>query len=401
MKHTAHRVRVERLPAEKAEVEIVERKGLAHPDTICDAVAERASAALSRHYLEHFGTVLHHNVDKALLVGGASRPRFAGGEIVAPVEIHLAGRAVRTFEGKTIPVDDIVIAEAYEYLRSELAALDLGLQVKVLAFVREGSADLDALDATRIRTGVVRANDTSCGVGHAPLSPVERAVLQVDERLRLVSTDAETAFVGQDLKVLAVRDGDRVDLTIACAIVDRFVPDLDAYLEAKRVIANLARAAAGDLPGSLDVTVNAADDVERGEVYLTVTGTSAEAGDDGEVGRGNRANGLITPLRPQSLEATAGKNPHSHVGKLYNVLAREIAEAIVGAMPEIAEAHVVLVSRIGAPIDEPQLAAVRIAPKAGGDVGRYTEEVSRIAQAHFAKLPELTMRIVRGEVTLF
>jgi S-adenosylmethionine synthetase len=48
-----------------ADVEIVERKGLGHPDTICDLVMERISQALSQAYLQHFGKILHHNCDKA------------------------------------------------------------------------------------------------------------------------------------------------------------------------------------------------------------------------------------------------------------------------------------------------------------------------------------------------
>ena len=52
--------------------EIVERKGLGHPDTICDALTENLSRALSRVYLERFGAILHHNVDKVLLCGGAA-----------------------------------------------------------------------------------------------------------------------------------------------------------------------------------------------------------------------------------------------------------------------------------------------------------------------------------------
>ena len=68
--------------------------------------------------------------------------------------------------------------------------------------------------------------------------------------------------------------------------------------------------------------VNALDDPKASDesgIYLTVTGLSAEQGDDGEVGRGNRVNGLITPSRAMSLEAAAGKNAVAHVGKLYNL----------------------------------------------------------------------------------
>jgi S-adenosylmethionine synthetase len=54
----------------EAEVEIVERKGLGHPDTLCDAAMEHISQALSEAYLERFGAILHHNCDKGLLVAG-------------------------------------------------------------------------------------------------------------------------------------------------------------------------------------------------------------------------------------------------------------------------------------------------------------------------------------------
>lgn len=74
-------------------VEIVERKGLGHPDTICDALAEAFSRNLCREYLARFGSILHHNVDKALLCGGRSAPAFEGGAILSPIDIYLAGRA--------------------------------------------------------------------------------------------------------------------------------------------------------------------------------------------------------------------------------------------------------------------------------------------------------------------
>jgi S-adenosylmethionine synthetase len=106
-----------------------------------------------------------------------------------------------------------------------------------------------------------------------------------------------------------------------------------------------------------EIAINAADHLPTGAVYLTVTGTSAEAGDDGEVGRGNRVNALITPCRPMSLEAAAGKNPVTHVGKIYNTLARDIAAALT-RMPETAAAQCTMVSRIGAPVSSPALAQV-------------------------------------------
>jgi len=108
------------------------------------------------------------------------------------------------------------------------------------------------------------------------------------------------------------------------------------------------------------VEINAADGQSTDSAYITVTGTSAEAGDDGEAGRGNRVNGLITPYRPMTMESVAGKNPVNHVGKLYNIAAGLIAEVIARELPEVAAAECYLVSRIGHPIDDPQAADVRI-----------------------------------------
>src|SRR5690606_39588302 len=81
------------------DTEIVERKGLGHPDTLCDAIAERVSVSLSRYYLEHFGAILHHNVDKALICAGSASPRFGGGELLEPIDIFLGGRVTADVKG--------------------------------------------------------------------------------------------------------------------------------------------------------------------------------------------------------------------------------------------------------------------------------------------------------------
>src|SRR6266567_5111723 len=89
------------------DVEIVERKGIGHPDTICDALAESLSRNLCREYQRRFGRVLHHNVDKALLCGGRALPAFGGGGVTEPIRISLAGRATSTLGGEVVPIEDI------------------------------------------------------------------------------------------------------------------------------------------------------------------------------------------------------------------------------------------------------------------------------------------------------
>jgi len=340
-------------------VEIVERKGVGHPDTICDALAEAVSVALSRHYLERFGAILHHNVDKALLWGGAARPRFGGGEVLEPIELYLAGRATASVGDARVPLDELVQETARDWLKRHLRHLDPARHVRIHSLIRPTSADLAGLFARRDVAPL--ANDTSFGVGYAPLDALERTVLAVERALNAPETKSRHPELGEDVKVMGMRAGDRIALTVACAMVSRHVADLDDYRRKKAAVAPLASDAARAAgAGEIEVAVNAADGDTESGIYLTVTGLSAEAGDDGQVGRGNRVNGLITPFRPMSLEAAAGKNPVTHVGKLYNVAAHRIADALVGEVPGVVEAYCSLLGRIGTPIDTPQVADVKL-----------------------------------------
>jgi len=56
----------------------------------------------------------------------------------------------------------------------------------------------------------------------------------------------------------------------------------------------------------------------------------------------------------------AGKNPVSHVGKIYNLLAHRIAKKIYETSEIIKEVYVLLLSRIGRSIDKPQVATAQI-----------------------------------------
>jgi len=275
----------------EAAIEIVERKGLGHPDTICDAVAEHVSASLCRAYLDRFGVVLHHNVDKVLLAAGTAHPEFGGGEVTHPIELYLGGRATAELGGVRVPVAEIAVAAARDWLRRHLAHLDSERDVRIVPLVRPSSVELGHLFERGAKASVPLANDTSVAAGFAPLTAIERAVLGVERALNAPETKRSHPEIGADIKVMGVRQGAHLRLTVSCAFVGRFVSSLGDYLERKARVAALAEAAARDASGmEARVEVNAADDPSRGEIYLTVTGTSAEAGDDGEVGRGNRAN---------------------------------------------------------------------------------------------------------------
>lgn len=379
--------------------EIVERKGLGHPDSLCDALAEELSLSLSRFYLERFGTILHHNVDKVLLRGGMSRPRFGGGEMLRPIEIYLCGRAAFEHRGVEVPVERLAVEGSREWLRRHLPALDPGRDVAIHSLVRPGSRDLVELYARAARQGRALANDTSCGAGYAPLSRLETAVMAVDRALNRPETKAPRPWIGEDVKVMGFRHGDAFDLTVACAFIDRHVRDLDDYGEKTSELAELAREAAARAgAATVSVRVNTADDPAAGSVYLTVTGTSAEAGDDGQAGRGNRANGLIAPYRPMTMESVAGKNPVSHVGKLYNIAAGLLAARLVEALPEIGAAEVYLVGRIGAPVTEPALVDIRIATREGAPVAKLTQAVKALAGEEIGRIGDLWRDLLDGTV---
>jgi S-adenosylmethionine synthetase len=383
-----------------APVEIVERKGVGHPDTICDALAEALSVALARFYLERFGAILHHNVDKALLWGGAARPRFGGGEVLEPIELYLAGRATAAVGGVRVPVDELVQEATRDWLQRHLRHLDPARHVRIHSLIRPTSTDLAGL-YERGR-GAPLANDTSFGVGYAPLDRLEQVVLAVEHALNSPATKARHPELGEDVKVMGVRTGERIALTVACALVSRYVADLDDYRRKKSAIAPLAIAAAREAGGGeVEVAVNAADGDTESSVYLTVTGLSAEAGDDGQVGRGNRLNGLITPFRPMSLEAVAGKNPVTHVGKLYNIAANRIARAIVAEVPGANEAYCLLLGRIGAPIDEPQVADVKLRLEDPAALEAVVPHARTLVEDHLRGVSALWREVVTGGTPLW
>jgi S-adenosylmethionine synthetase len=383
-------------------LEIVERKGLGHPDTICDALAESLSVMLSRHYLERFGAILHHNVDKGLLWAGAARPQFGGGEVCEPIEIYLAGRATTQFKGVKVPVDSLAIEASREWLTKNLRFLDPDRHVRFIPRIRPTSPDLAALFMRQHQTGTPLANDTSFGVGFAPLSELEQVVLAVEQRLNARQTKLAYPEIGEDIKVMGARRGTEIALTVACAFVGRHVVDFADYQAKRERVCQLALDAARTASGApVDVQVNTGDGETADGVYLTVTGLSAESGDDGQVGRGNRVNGLITPYRPMSLEAAAGKNPVTHVGKLYNVIASRIARTVLAEVPGIEEVYCFLLSRIGRPIDEPEVFDVKVRLAEPSALEASAPVIREVARAELSRVRMLWREAVQGTLRVW
>ncbi|ABU81342.1 methionine adenosyltransferase [Ignicoccus hospitalis] len=389
-------------PQDELDVEIVERKGTGHPDYIADAVSEEASRQLSLYYLKEFGHVFHHNLDKTLLVGGQASPRFGGGDVLQPIYIIISGRAVtevRTDDGVVdVPLGTVLLKAAKDWLKKNLPHLDVEHHVVVDYKVGKGSADL--VGVFELGKTVPLANDTSVGVGFAPFSTLEKLVYTVERKLNSAETKAKIKALGEDIKVMGLRMKNKIKLTVAAAIVSEYVRDAGEYAAVKEEVKEIVEAVAHEVAPNheVEVFINTADNPEKGIFYLTVTGTSAEHGDDGATGRGNRVNGLITPMRPMSLEAAAGKNPVNHVGKLYNVLANIAAQKVVEEVPETKEVYLEILSQIGRPITDPLIAAVRVK---GELTPTIEKRVKEIIEAELDRLPMITKEILEGKISVF
>jgi len=367
-------------------IEMVERKGIGHPDTVCDGIAEQVSVELCRYYLREFGSILHHNVDKALLVGGSAQAAWKGGKILQPMEFYLAGRATMQAQGKIIPVEDIVIDTAKQWLRKHFRFVEPDRDVVIVPKVRSGSADLTEL-FRRFGSGEIPlANDTSFGVGFFPYTFLEEKVISVERLLNDKKTKERYSFIGEDVKVMGVQNHRSIKFTVAIAMIDSYLSDIGDYRDKITAVKEFIGSTL-DLSVA-DIEINTADNYSDESVYLTVTGTSAESGDDGQVGRGNRINGLITPYRPMSLEATAGKNPVSHVGKIYNIFATELSKVICeNGLAEAAQ--VFIVSQIGHPITQPQVLDIRLKNQLA-----ETKAIKEFALQQLAGIPQLWRTLV-------
>ncbi len=396
---TERNIRIEALdrPAAEAQpTEIVERKGLGHPDSLCDGIAESVSRSLAAAYEERVGKVLHYNTDETQLVAGSATPAFGGGELTEPIYILVVGRATSEYQGTTIPTEPIALRAARQYLEAHVPELDIGTDVIVDVKLGEGSGDLQEVFGSR---GVPTANDTSYGVGYAPLSETEEIVLNTERRLNH-DYSVEHPELGPDIKVMGKRENDHIDITVAAAMIDTYIADMDAYADAVAGVREYVAELAHDYTDrEVSIQVNTADDYETGSIYLTTTGTSAEQGDDGSVGRGNRANGLITPNRSMSMEATSGTNPVNHVGKIYNLLSTEIAEQVVADVEGIRDLRITLLSQIGRPIDQPHVADIHVSTEQ--DVGDVTDDIHRIVDRELADVTGITERVIGGDVSTF
>ncbi len=380
-------------------VEIVERKGMGHPDYMCDSMMDAISVALSEEYLKEFGTILHHNIDKGLLAAGRAKKKFGGGRITKPMDLIIGDRATFSVGKKKIPVPDIAIKASKKWITENMRFVDPDKHLKYRVVLAPGSEELTDIF---LRPGKVRsANDTSAAVGYYPLSHTEEAVLSLERFLNSKNFKKRYPETGEDIKVMGLRRNHNLNLTVAMPLMAGYIRSENDYFDRKEVILKEIENFFDGFEKfrKIEVYFNSLDEKGRGlgGVYLSLLGTSAEDADSGQVGRGNRVNGLISLNRPLGTEAAAGKNPVSHVGKIYNVLAHKIAKDIYEKIEGIKEVYVLLLSRIGTPIDQPQMATAQVMLERGRKINEIAKKTEKIFQREFNNINKFCMELSKGK----
>ncbi|MFQ6121287.1 MAG: methionine adenosyltransferase, partial [Methanosarcinales archaeon] len=278
------------VPVMEHRVEVVERKGIGHPDYICDSMMNQISIELCKEYLNKVGVILHHNIDKSLLVAGEAEQKFGGGFLKKPMLMVIGDRATFEVQDQVINVKEIAVKTCKEWIKNNLRFVDPEKDMKYQVELKRGSVALT--DLFKRGSKILGANDTSAAVGYAPMTLTERTVLETEKYLNSKEFKKNFPETGEDIKVMGLRQNKELHLTIAMPLIDRFVSDENDYFRKKEILIEEIKELVSQIDLKTLVYLNTLDEKGRGiaGTYLTVTGTSAEDADCGEVGRGNRVN---------------------------------------------------------------------------------------------------------------
>lgn len=391
--------------------EFVERKGLGHPDTLADALAEKLSVEYSKYTLKKYGAILHHNFDKVGLLGGSAYVVFGKGYLTKPIRILLNGRASTKFFNKVIPVKQLLYRWTKEFIKNKLPLVDVDKDLE-FHFNISNQSSPGKTNELKSETGTRKywfeprglfdiqelshllANDTSLGVGYAPLTRLENFVLSIEKKLSSPQFKKNNQWIGSDIKIMGFRHASEYFITLCIPQISRYVKNIKHYktnlAEARNYIRRIAKQHQIE---KLELNINTRDNFDNYELYLTAIGSSIESGDEGLVGRGNRINGLISPLRPMSMEGSCGKNPVYHIGKIYYLLASEMANKINKKFN--AKNEVMLISQSGRNLLDPWIVVVNISKKPCQCHG-----LKKLIDTEIKKIPLLTNGLLEEKFML-
>jgi len=396
----------------KKDVEIVERKGAGHPDTLADGLAETLSVNFSNYSLERFGAVLHHNFDKVGLLGGSSFVSFGDGHMTGPIRVLINGRMSTKFANVIIPTKELLIDWTKNFFCDRLSMIDPNKDLEFHLNLSKQSSpgktyekeakksarqkwfEPESLDDLPEFNKLV-SNDTSVGVGYAPESILEIISLEIEGLLNSQKFREENTWIGSDIKIMGIRNKEKYFITLCVPQIAKYVKNLDEYannlsLAKKQIESIMSKYQISDY----ELFLNTRDNYELAELYLTATGSSIESGDEGLAGRGNRINKLISPTRPMSMEGSCGKNPIYHIGKLYYVAAFDLAKKIYEKFG--IENEVFLVSQSGRDLLDPWIVSANVPPNF-----ESAEDLKKIIKDEIRRIPEISKSIMSRKITIY
>lgn len=315
--------------------EIVERKGIGHPDTLADLITEEFSNNYSRYCIKKFGAILNHWADKVVLSGGVSKLDFGSYKIKKPITIYLFGKAVTSVGDVKIPIEKIFVNSYKKVLKEVFKNKAILTHINYVVDINSGIGrehtqqfyqPKSKKDILTVET--YKSNDTVICSGFAPYSISEKMAIDIENYVNSEKFKKKYPYTGYDVKVVITKIEDFYDITLCVPFIADKTPSFKFYLNNKNnILKDLNKFVSNikylNKKSKFLININTKDFGDHG--YLVAFGTALDKGDFGAVGRGNKYSGVISLNRKTNMEAVAGKNPQNHSGKLFTIFSHHIA----------------------------------------------------------------------------
>jgi S-adenosylmethionine synthetase len=364
----------------KLPVEVVERKGVGHPDSLADALANEVSVVYSRYCLEHFGLILHHNVDKLYVGAGHYKNDYGVCSRLTPVQVRVNGRMSSLFGDRLINLEALQRDAVERYLLrvlprmtpEDLVVCSNATQNTKVPYWFTPRSRFDVPDADR-----VRANDTAFCVGHWPPTISESLAYRLERYFWMPEKGvAVPRFpeIGQDIKVMVLRQADAVEVTLCVPTMSEHTRSRADYVSLIQLHENRLSELATLLAEAHRLKVNVRVNPYQHQ-YMLGLGSCVECGEEGLVGRGNAISGVISSHRVHTQESWAGKNPVYHTGRVLSYLTAKLARSLGDGLQ--VKCTVSTLTRCGDSLVPPRVLQIAT------DKGVSRKEVERIIEKDF------------------
>src|SRR3989344_1654519 len=373
------------------EMEVVERKGIGHPDSVADIIAESFSNKYAKYCLEHFGIVLNHWFDKVTISGGEAEVGPGHSKVLRKPKVYLFGK-ITHIVGDNIPLN-AMFKETIRDVFFKIFGIEEDLLPEIHIDVNSGVGadhvkDFYTYDNIKKKTELL-SNDTVFCTGYFSYSKLENYIIDLENYINSIEFKKEFPQTGFDVKILGRRMDNSISATICIPFIARKINSWEEYRESKLTIhTKLIEFSKSYKWDSINIQLNTKDSENKG--YLTVFGTALDKGDFGAVGRGNKYSGFISLNRGETQEAYSGKNPMIHSGKLYTVIAHRIARIMYEKTSCVVNVSIAINN--GTSLFNPEDVWIRFSNNA--QVNLPNSVINEIIHSEIKHIPDLSMNII-------